>query len=70
MFSLKSAIVEVALAAAFCTSAAVFAQPTHAAPVSTQALEFPVLMRQKVEAGKTPVGMKIEAKLTVATLVT
>lgn len=37
----------------------------HAAP----GLEFPVVMRQKVEAGKTPVGTKIEAKLTVATLV-
>ncbi len=70
MFSLKSAIVEVALATAFSTSAAVFAQPTLAAPVSTQALEFPVLMRQQVEAGKMPVGMKVQAKLTVATLVT
>jgi hypothetical protein len=30
--------------------------------------EFPVTMRQKVIAGKTPVGTKIEAKLTIATL--
>ena len=31
--------------------------------------EFPVTMRQNVKAGKTPVGTKIEAKLTIATLV-
>jgi hypothetical protein len=30
--------------------------------------EFPVTMRQKVVAGKTPVGTKVEAKLAVATL--
>lgn len=33
------------------------------------ALEFPVTMRQNVVAGKTPVGTKVEAKLTIATLV-
>ena len=32
-------------------------------------LEFPVNMRQTVAAGKTPVGTKVQAKLTVATLV-
>jgi hypothetical protein len=31
--------------------------------------EFPVTMRQNIVAGKTPVGTKVEAKLTVATLV-
>jgi len=31
--------------------------------------EFPVTMRQKVRAGQTPVGTKVEAKLTIATLV-
>jgi hypothetical protein len=31
--------------------------------------EFPVTMRQKVSAGKTPAGTKVEAKLTIATLV-
>jgi hypothetical protein len=45
------------------------AQSTHPTPPAAPGLEFPVLMRQKVEAGKTPVGTKIEAKLTVATLV-
>jgi hypothetical protein len=39
------------------------------APSSAAALEFPVVMRQNVIAGKTPVGTKIRAKLTVATLV-
>jgi len=31
--------------------------------------EFPVVMQQNVVAGKTPVGTKVTAKLTVATLV-
>jgi hypothetical protein len=31
--------------------------------------EFPVTMLQNVKAGKTPVGTKVEAKLTIATLV-
>ena len=38
--------------------------PQPAAPV-----EFPVVLRQDVKAGKTPVGTKIEAKLSVATLI-
>lgn len=33
------------------------------------ALEFPVTMRQNVVAGKTAVGTKVEARLTMATLV-
>lgn len=69
MFSSKSAAVGAALAATLCSAAAVFAQTTHAAAASMTALEFPVLMRQKIEAGKTPVGTRIQAKLTVATLV-
>ena len=32
------------------------------------AQEFPVTMKQNVVAGKTPVGTKVEAKLTIATL--
>jgi hypothetical protein len=35
---------------------------------SALAVEFPVLMQQNVESGKTPVGTKIKAKLAVATL--
>jgi hypothetical protein len=36
---------------------------------ANRALELPVVLRQSVIAGKTPVGTKIEAKLVVATLV-
>src|SRR5882724_1009013 len=32
-------------------------------------VEFPVLMQQKVAAGITPVGTKVQAKLTISTLV-
>lgn len=32
-------------------------------------LEFPVVMRQNVVAGKTPIGTKVQARLAVATLV-
>ena len=43
---------------------------TASSPASTASVqEFPVTMRQNVIAGKTPVGTKIEAKLTMATLV-
>src|ERR1035438_5976895 len=41
-------------------------RPTPAAP-SVAGLEFPVLLRQKVVAGKTSVGTKVQARLTVAT---
>ena len=37
-------------------------------PVSSS-LEFPVVLRQNVTAGKTHVGTKVEARLSVATLV-
>jgi hypothetical protein len=39
------------------------------APNAALAQEFPVTMRQSIIAGKTPVGTKVEAKLTIATLV-
>jgi len=44
-------------------------QPTPAAPGPSGAREFPVVMRQNVAAGITPVGTKVQAKLAVATLV-
>jgi hypothetical protein len=44
-------------------------QTTPAAHSFPAGLEFPVNMRQTVAAGKTPVGTKVQAKLTVATLV-
>jgi len=43
-----------------------FGQPKL--PVSTSQ-EFPILMRQNIVAGKTPVGTKVEATLTLATLI-
>jgi hypothetical protein len=49
-------------------SAPLFSQQKPA-PVGPVALEFPVTMQQKVVAGKTPPGTKVEAKLVVATLV-
>ena len=36
---------------------------------SSAPLEFPVTWRQNIVAGKTPVATKVEAKLTIATLV-
>src|SRR5260370_29066039 len=44
-------------------------QPTPTAPRPSGAREFPVVMRQNVAAGITPVGTKVQAKLAVATLV-
>jgi hypothetical protein len=49
--------------------AALLGQQTPAAPSFLGVLEFPVIMRQNVAAGTTPVGTKVEAKLAVATLV-
>lgn len=56
------------LAAVFC-SAAMFGEQRPASAASTGGDEFPVTMRQNVDAGKTPVGTKIQAKLVVATFV-
>jgi hypothetical protein len=50
-------------------SALLRGQTAPPAPNSSAGLEFPVIMRQNVAAGSTPVGTKVEAKLTVATLV-
>jgi hypothetical protein len=51
------------------TCAALLAQQMPTAPSPSQWLEFPVVMRQNISAGKTPVGTKVEAKLIAATLV-
>jgi hypothetical protein len=50
-------------------STTLLAQPTPAAPAPSGMYEFPVIMQQNVTAGNTPVGTKVRAKLTVATLV-
>ncbi|MGA8300592.1 MAG: hypothetical protein WCB53_08870 [Terriglobales bacterium] len=43
--------------------------PGTISAAEASAQEFPVVMRQNVVAGKTPIGTKVEAKLTIATLV-
>ena len=50
-------------------SIALFARQNPAPASSSAPQEFPVVLQQSVVAGKTPVGSKIRAKLTVATLV-
>jgi hypothetical protein len=45
-----------------------FSQQPPAPPTSVVS-EFPVLMRQKVTAGKTPAGTKVQAELVIATMV-
>lgn len=47
---------------------ALMSQSKSSATTSSAGLELPVHMRQNVEAGKTPVGSKVQAKLDVATL--
>jgi hypothetical protein len=51
------------------TSLALLSQQTQATPGCAVGCEFPVILRQNVIAGKTPVGTKVEAKLVLATLV-
>ncbi len=50
------------------TSVSVLAQQKPVPPPPSAGIEFPVVMRQKVSAGKTPVGTRIRAKLVIATL--
>jgi hypothetical protein len=64
----KTIAIRYAVLTAVLASAA-FGQPKPAPPSSPPGLEFPVIMRQSVAAGKTPVGAKVQAKLTLATLV-
>jgi hypothetical protein len=44
-------------------------QPAAKPPISPEAHEFPIVLRQNVVAGVTPVGTKVQAKLVIATLV-
>jgi hypothetical protein len=41
----------------------------HEVPAASPALELPVVLKQKVTAGKTAVGTRVRAKLVIATLV-
>jgi hypothetical protein len=51
------------------SAATLLGQSKPAASAAITGLELPVHLRQNVEAGKTPVGAKVQAKLDVATLV-
>src|ERR1700689_968083 len=44
-------------------------QPAAKPPISPEAHEFPIVLRQNVVAGITSVGTKVQAKLVIATLV-
>jgi hypothetical protein len=68
MFSKGIAFRKVALTVLF-FSVTLFSQQTPPPPSPSAGTEFPVIMRQNVTAGKTPVGAKVEASLVVATLV-
>jgi hypothetical protein len=63
------AVLTVVLGSAVLLSQVLLGQTTPAARSLSTGLEFPVIMRQKVAAGKAPVGTKVQAKLAVATLV-
>jgi hypothetical protein len=45
-------------------------QQTTAKPADTASSEFPVVMRQSITAGKTPVGTRVQAELVIATMTT
>jgi hypothetical protein len=63
---MRSKLIAAGLALAVLGAEALFGQSS---PGSSPGVEFPVIMRQKVAAGGTPVGTKVEARLTLATLV-
>lgn len=65
----RHAILTVVLGCAALLGQQTPAQHAPAASSSSGALEFPVVMRQTVAAGTTPVGTKVRARLSVATLV-
>jgi len=64
MFSRR--LVGYAAIVGFC-SAALIAQQSRRASSSGVLREFPIVLQQTVEAGKTPVGTKVKGKLAVAT---
>jgi len=66
MFSKMMAVRPIALVVLCSTT--LLAQQSPAAPPPSGMHEFPVIMQQNVTAGNTPVGTKVRAKLTVATL--
>jgi hypothetical protein len=65
---MKTLLVGNFMLAVFVCGGTMFSQQT-VAPGSSGAIEFPVTLRQNVDAGKTTVGTKIQANLVAATLV-
>ena len=71
MLSRTKQRLHLALSLAWCIflgCASSLAQEPSTAPAQSRVREFPVIMRQSVTAGNTPVGAKVQAKLAVATL--
>jgi hypothetical protein len=48
---------------------ALIGQSAPPPPSSPAVVEFPVVMRERIDAGKTPVGTKVQAQLVLATMV-
>ncbi len=71
MFNNRVALSYVVLIVAFGVfgTAVLLGQQTPTARSSPIGLEFPVVMQQNVDAGKTPAGTKVQANLVIATLV-
>ena len=53
---------------AFCSAASIGQQSHQPPPPSHVLREFPVILQQSVEAGKTPAGTQVQGKLAAATL--
>jgi hypothetical protein len=64
----KALLVRNFLLAVILCSASLFGQQPSA-PGSSGVIEFPITLRQNIDAGKTVVGTKIQANLVTATLV-
>ena len=62
----RSLVVQGAILA-FCSAASI-GQQSHQASPPPVLREFPVVLQQNVEAGKTPAGTKVQGKLAAATL--
>jgi hypothetical protein len=65
----KVVILRIFALGALCFTSVYAQQQPGSSSAAAAALEFPVVMQQNVIAGKTPVGTKVQAKLTVATMV-
>jgi hypothetical protein len=66
---LKNLVIGQGMLVIILASSVAFCQQSAEPPAPTPGIEFPVVMKENVTAGKTAVRTKIEAKLLVATLV-